>query len=80
MTQWLMFQAMMLGRFDFFSVPRIVFGCGEIRRVGELVAGMGQTALVIYSGSAAVDSVVEDLKGAEVRCVLRRQARGAGCQ
>ena len=80
--------------FEIISVPRVVFGRGEVRRLGELTAGFGRVAMVIYNGSGVGDRVGQTLDATGVRPILRRQrgeptisdidaavgeARGAGC-
>src|SRR4051812_4023044 len=41
---------MSLPPFEFFGVGRIVFGRGTFARVGELVATLGRSPLVIFNG------------------------------
>ena len=41
--------------FELFSAARIVFGRGEVRRVGAFVAGAGRSCLVVYNGGAPGD-------------------------
>lgn len=80
--------------FEFHSVPRVVFGRGELRRVGELAAGMGRAAMVIDNGESTGERVASELGAAGVGALLRRQrgeptvadvdaalaeARAAGC-
>jgi alcohol dehydrogenase class IV len=80
--------------FEFISVPRLVFGSGESRRLGELAAGLGRTALVVFNGPNLGDRVAELLAAGGVTPVLHRQrgeptvadvdavlasARAAGC-
>ena len=64
--------------FEFFSAARIVFGRGEARRVGEIAAALGRSALVVYNGGergagGAVDRVCDRLEAAGVRLHLFRQ-------
>jgi len=37
--------------FDFFCVPRIVFGAGKLAAIGELMPPLGTRILVVYNGS-----------------------------
>ena len=39
-----------MSRFEFFGVGRVVFGRGQVGRVGELVAQFGRAALVVFNG------------------------------
>ena len=57
--------------FEFFSVPRVVFGRGQVRRVGEIVKGLGGRPLVVYNGVA--ERVVEVLGAEGLRPVVVRQ-------
>ena len=82
-------------KFEFYGVGRIVFGRGEFARAGELAAGLGRHALVVWNGSEALANRLAGLlKGAGVLATPRRQrgepvvadvdgaveeARGAGC-
>ena len=61
--------------FDFFSVPRIVFGRGKLAALPDLVGPLGRTVLVVHNGSAAatLDRVAAVLKGRDVRLVPLRQ-------
>jgi alcohol dehydrogenase class IV len=59
--------------FELYSVPRVVFGRGEVRRVGELAAGFGRMAMVVYNGGGVGERIVEVLGAAGVEAVLRRQ-------
>ena len=38
-------------KFEFYGVGRVVFGRGEFARAGELAAGMGRSALLVWNGS-----------------------------
>ncbi|MDB5321620.1 MAG: alcohol dehydrogenase [Phycisphaerales bacterium] len=61
-------------KFEFYGVGRIVFGLGEFARAGELAAGMGRSALVVFNGSEELaERLVAMLKVAGVSAVLRRQ-------
>src|SRR3954470_3824997 len=59
--------------FELYSVPRVIFGRGEFRRVGELAAAMGRGAMVIYNGDGTGERVARVLEAAGVEAVLRRQ-------
>jgi alcohol dehydrogenase class IV len=49
-----------MSSFDFYSVPRIVFGCGKISLIGELGAQLGTRALVVHNGA---DQIAQKLLG-----------------
>ena len=50
--------------FEFFGVPRIVFGRGEVSRLGSIVKSLGTRPLVVYNGGGgAVERVKEALRG-----------------
>lgn len=64
--------------FDFVSVPKIVFGRGQVLELGKIVAGLGRRALLVYNGGefgagGAVDRAGEALKAAGVEVTLVRQ-------
>jgi alcohol dehydrogenase class IV len=60
--------------FEFYGVGRVIFGRGGFARVGELAAGMGRSALVVFNGSEELaERLAEMLKAAGVSAVLRRQ-------
>jgi alcohol dehydrogenase class IV len=63
--------------FEFSSRVRIVFGRGEVRRVGEIVAKLGRSCLVVYNGGepggGAVGRVIDGLRAAGVRAAPFRQ-------
>jgi alcohol dehydrogenase class IV len=59
--------------FELYSVPRVVFGRGEVRHLGQLTAGFGRRALVVYNGSGLGERMAEVLGAAGVESVLRRQ-------
>jgi len=40
-----------MAKFEFFSVPRILFGRGQFARAGELSAQLGRAALIVFNGS-----------------------------
>ena len=43
---------MPMAKFEFFNVGRIVFGRGQLARVGDLAAGLGSAALVVTNADA----------------------------
>jgi alcohol dehydrogenase class IV len=60
--------------FELCSVGRIVFGRGQLSRLGELAAPLGRTALVVANGSAELHQrVTELLARAGLRAVIVRQ-------
>jgi alcohol dehydrogenase class IV len=64
--------------FEFFGVGRVVFGRGRFARVGELVAPLGRSALVVYNGDepgrgGTLDRLVERLREQGLRATLVRQ-------
>ncbi len=64
--------------FEFFTVPRLVFGRGTAQRIGELAAEWGRTALVVTNASQAGDGGITDrlserLTQAGVRTVVWQQ-------
>ena len=65
----------MIPAFDFFSVPRIVFGRGKLAALPDIIGPLGPTVLVVHNGSAAatLDRVAAALKGRDVRLVPLRQ-------
>jgi alcohol dehydrogenase class IV len=61
-------------RFEFFSVPRIIFGRGQIGRVGEIAASLGKCALVVFNGGEELSArVAHLLTQAGVRSIAFRQ-------
>jgi alcohol dehydrogenase class IV len=62
--------------FEFFSVPRIVFGRGEVRRLGSLAKSFGSRPLVVYNGGGAALQRVEEVLGAEGLRVQSVRQRG----
>jgi alcohol dehydrogenase class IV len=61
-------------KFEFYGVGRVVFGRGEFSRAGELAAGMGRAALVVFNGSEALtERLAGMLKTAGLSAKLRRQ-------
>lgn len=81
--------------FDFFSVPRIVFGVGSFARAGEGIAPLGTSAIIIHNGGDQHAARLADiLRAARLRVTAFRQrgepivahvdaalaqARAAGC-
>ena len=80
--------------FEFFGVGRVIFGLGESRRLGEVVAGLGRRAMVVYNGEGLGERIGSLVEAAGVACIVRRQrgepvvagvdaavaeARAAGC-
>jgi alcohol dehydrogenase class IV len=64
----------MPANFDFFSVPRIVFGRGQFARLAELAAPLGRTALVVANGPAELfDRLTAHLAAAGIRHVAHLQ-------
>jgi alcohol dehydrogenase class IV len=63
----------MLKAFEVSSVARVVFGRGEVRRLGELTGALGRSAMVVYNGSGLGERIAGLLAEAGVNSVLRRQ-------
>ena len=64
--------------FEFNSVGRVIFGRGQVRRLGEVTSALGSAALVVYNGDSpgrggAVDRAVQLLSAAGLRHTLLRQ-------
>ena len=64
--------------FEFHSVGRVLFGRGQVKRLGEVVAGLGSSPLIVYNGDepgrgGALDRAVRLLSDAGVRHALLRQ-------
>ena len=64
--------------FEFFNIPRILFGRGQAARIGETAAKLGRSCLVVYNGGergggGAVDRVCESLDAAGPSTHLFRQ-------
>src|SRR5580658_9611791 len=62
----------MIPAFEFSGVGRIVFGRGKFALAGELAAGLGRAALVIYNGGAS-EHLIEPVTKAGVAVILWRQ-------
>jgi alcohol dehydrogenase class IV len=52
-----------MAKFEFFSVPRIVFGRGQFARAGEVAASLGKCALVVFNGGEELFARLADLLG-----------------
>jgi alcohol dehydrogenase class IV len=64
----------LMAGFEFYSVPRIVFGIGEFYRVGELAKSLGQCAMVVFNGPITeVERLIEQLDHSGVKAVQRQQ-------
>ena len=59
--------------FEFSGVGRIVFGRGKFALAGELAAGLGRAALVVYNGGNACETLIEQVTKAGVAVFLWRQ-------
>lgn len=59
--------------FELITVPRVIFGRGEARRLGEFAAAFGRTAMVIYNGASVGQRLAKLLAAAGVDCTLRHQ-------
>lgn len=62
-----------MGKFEFYSVGRVIFGRGEFRRLGDLAVTFGKSALVIYNGAGIVERLVDALSAAHVSSIVHRQ-------
>jgi alcohol dehydrogenase class IV len=58
--------------FDFFGVPRIVFGRGAVARLPEIGQSLGTKAMVVFNG-AAHPGIADLLASKGVACVSLRQ-------
>jgi alcohol dehydrogenase class IV len=63
----------MIPAFEFSGVGRIVFGRGKFALAGELAAGLGRAALVIFNGGDAGEHLIEPVTKAGVAVFLWRQ-------
>jgi len=59
--------------FEFFGVARVIFGRGESRRIGAIVATLGRRAMILYNGEGLGERLATLIESAGVSCVLRRQ-------
>ena len=64
--------------FDFFCVPRIVFGEGTFERIASLSAQLGSAAMVVTNAGhpgdgGAVDRLANLLAGSDIRATFHRQ-------
>ena len=63
-----------ISSFDFFSVPRIVFGRGRFARAGEIVAQFAARALIVHNGDEALaEQLTAQLTAAGVASIRFRQ-------
>jgi alcohol dehydrogenase class IV len=62
--------------FEFFSVPRLVFGRGTVARLGSLAAEFGQAALVVTNAGRPGEGGIADRAAAEL---ARSGVRSAFC-
>lgn len=65
-------------KFEFHGVGRVVFGRGQVGRLGELAAPLGRSALLVYNGdepgrAGVVDRVTGLLANAGIQPTLVRQ-------
>jgi len=61
---------------DFYSVQRIVFGRGEVKRVPELARQFGKRVLVVANGPEGNVSRLEEKLGAAGMSVISRRQKG----
>ncbi len=59
-----------MGRFEFFSTRRVLFGRGQVGRLGEVAGALGKSALVIHNGS---DENAERVSGVLAGVGIRRE-------
>jgi alcohol dehydrogenase class IV len=59
--------------FEINTVSRVIFGFGEVRRVGDVAAGLGRSAMVVFNGPDGGERVARLLAEKGVRSTLRRQ-------
>ncbi|HWE01253.1 MAG TPA: iron-containing alcohol dehydrogenase [Tepidisphaeraceae bacterium] len=63
-----------MNKFDFYSVPRILFGGGQFSRVGELTSQFGRRAFIVYNGSQAIaDRLIAMIDAAGIGHEIFRQ-------
>ncbi len=63
-----------MAKFEFYSVPRIVFGRGQFSRLGELARPLGRRAAVLFNGDeTGAGKVRQALAAAGMECSLQRQ-------
>ncbi len=63
----------MIPPFEFSGVARIIFGRGKFALAGELAAGLGRSALVVFNGGGANEHLIEPVTKAGVAVFLWRQ-------
>jgi alcohol dehydrogenase class IV len=54
-------------------VPRVIFGAGASKRVGDLATVLGRSAMIVYNGTGVAERLVRLLDENGVRSTLRRQ-------
>ena len=63
--------------FEFFPIPRILFGRGKFADAAPLAKSLGRRALILHNGTAPADPLAdhlaEQLRAAGVTATLRRQ-------
>jgi len=57
--------------FDILTPKRIIFGCGEFNRLGELLDGFGKRIFVVCSPSAVLNGLFDRLNGQKHNSELR---------
>src|SRR5579864_893506 len=63
-----------MSRFEFFSLPRIVFGRGQFARLAELAAPLGTAALIVHSlPEPTLAALPTQLAPAKIRSIPFRQ-------
>jgi alcohol dehydrogenase class IV len=67
-----------MSNFELFLVPRILFGCGQFNKIGQLAGGLGRSALVVTNlsggGGRTLERLAELLAEAGVRHEVFRVA------
>ena len=59
---------------DFYSVPRLIFGCGKITTLADLCAPLGSHALLVYNGADAIaQKLIDQLSSKNLRATPFRQ-------
>src|SRR5580658_7831315 len=63
-----------MAKFEFFNVPRILFGRGQFSRAGELAAQLGRSALLVHNGSEELAArLMSMIRSTGVRAAQFRQ-------